>query len=349
MKKLLLLLTLLFFIGCSNKINVPIIQQPYEIKNNDIRYLKINIQNDSINLTNNIINELNNVNSLVPNYFIFNEHKTTLNAKVYKQILKTTYKKNVKLHIKGSICKYDFYLCKSINGTIFCNTNKKSMSLTPKEYNKIKDKLFKNKNYVLYNNKIYTINKKCKPTHKKIKCEKASLEINVDVTITDLNNTPIFSKNYTAYDIKDPCKNITYYQNQNEYKVTIDNNEIYKFSTKIAKEIVSDIAPHKITIYVELYDSIDIDMDDKDKKLFDTALSDKTQISKKIQILSKLNKKYPNSCIIPYDLSLYLTYEKKYNLAKNLLAKVINNNCDNDIKTSASKVLFNLQNSYSKE
>jgi len=345
-KKIIFFLSLIFFIGCSNRVILPITTNPNNIKNDKLRYLKLNIKNDSISLKQNLLNQMYEINNIVPNYFIFNEYKSILNANVIVKNNQKTYNKIVKLYVKPPICKYNFYLCKSINGTIFCNTNKIAMKLDTKQYNKIKKNIFKNKQYILYNKKIYKLIKKCKPTHTTIKCEKQSIQINVDLNITDLNNKTLYSNNYTAYNIDDPCKNINYYENRKTYKTRTLNENINSLSIKLAQNIINDIAPHREYINVEMYDSPTIKMENKDKKILKDIISKKDIDRKNIDILENLYQKYPKSCIIPYDLSVYLIYNNKYNEAKYLLNNVLHSKCDKEIKQSANIILLYLENAY---
>jgi len=348
MKKIFLFFIFIFFIGCSNKITIPIIKAPNEINNPKIRELKIVTKNDNINLKENLINQIYKINQIVPNYFLLNnfEYKSILEADVNTQIQKTIYSKIVKIHQKQPLCIYNFYPCKNIEGTIFCNKNTISMKLNPSQYDKIQKSFFKNGKYTLYNKNLYIIEQQCKPTKTTIKCQKDYIQIDVKVNIKDTNNKTIYTKTYSAINIDDPCQYIDVYNGKKIYTTQPLNEQLYILTNKLAKNIINDIAPHKEYIYTNFYDKSDVELSKKDNQLFKISISDKTNLNKKITILSSLQTKYPKSCVIPYDFAVYLVMNKNYEKAYNILNNIINSKCDDDIKNSSFIILNGLTNLY---
>ena len=346
MKNILLILSIIFFIGCSDNVSIPVIKNPNSIQNQNIRALKIDIKNDSINLKQNILNQMYYINNEIPNYFKFNEYTHILNGDVIVNIDKSTYTKNVSLNPKPPICVYKFYKCKSINSEVFCNMHKPALKLTIKQYNNIKKNIFTNDKYILYNKKIYKLKKSCKPTHTKIKCEKQSIEVSAIIDITNSQNKTIFSRDYVLQKIDDPCKNIKYYENKKIYTTPNPQKEINDLSLQLAKNIIADIAPHTEYIQAKVYDSLDIELNDKDEDLFKQTQTNDIPYTQKINILKKLNTKYPKSCVIKYNLAINLIYKKQYNTAKQYLNDIINSKCDKDIKRSSQILLLNLYNTY---
>ena len=344
MKKIFLFLIILLA-GCGEKVVIPVIKTPNEINNPKIRNIKIITKNDNINLKQNIMQQIYNVNQIVPNYFQFNEYKSILSADINSSIKDKKYLKTVKIYQKEPICIYNFYQCKSVNGAIFCNDTIK-MKLNQKQYNSIKKEIFTKDNYLLYKNDIYKIEKKCKPTQTTIKCEKQNIKIDVKVKIKDIDNKLIFTKDYIAKNIEDSCNGIEYYEGKKIYLTSPLNEIVSKLSRLLAKNIINDIAPHKEYIDADFYDESDVKLSKKDKQYFSKAVSDDSLPFEKLSIFNNLHQKYPKSCVISYDLAVYLIFNKEYSKAYNILNDILNSKCNSDIKDSSLHILNKLNNLY---
>jgi len=355
MKKWIIFIIFLFiFSGCSTKtINIPVTLKPNIVQNSSIRKIKVDkIQNDNIGLRENIIYYLQKTNNIIPNYFEINtpNYQSILtgklviqyNQKLYTKIVPNSWnQKNNKPK-----CEYKLYPCKSINGVMFC---KKTVSkiLTQNNYSKLEKKFYSNGNYISYNNSIYKVNKKCKSTTTKLYCQKNSLNIQAFINIKSKNNEKILEKIYYTYKSQDPCHNIYVYEGKTDYNVipfSITQKE--NMIANIAQKIVNDIAPHTSYFISNLYTKSDVDLDDKDKKTFDEIMDNEQNIAININNLKLLHKKYPKSCVISYDLSIYEIFQKHYNKAINLLKKVSSNpKCDEE-KDDSYKLLNELNYIY---
>jgi len=351
MKKSILFITAaLFFAGCSTKeVPINITQKPNAVTSKAIRNIRVDyLVNDTINLRENIIRKMYDVNAIIPGYFQINtpNYESILNGYVKKTSKEITYTKTVPIKNTKSPCVYMLYSCKAVSGAVFCK-DKPSTILTPGAYDKIKKSSYKNSNYILYKNSIYKVTYKCKPTRKKIKCQKKSLNIQAHLTITDKKNNTLLDKTYYADFNDDSCKNVKYYENKNVYSLNYSIKEkIPELSYKLASEIIDDIAPHQITIYTTLFEKPDIDMNSKDEDILQNTIKNFSPPANeaKISILTNLLSKYPQSAVIKYDLAVFLTSAGRYQEAKSLLESL--KTTDSDIISAKEKLLTYLQNTF---
>jgi len=349
-KYLFLIFTALIFLGCSQKeVVVPIVEKPNYSQNDSIRKIKISyIKNDTINLKQNLIKQMYDVNNVVPSYFNVNaQHPTAfMKGTVTKNIKTSVYKKTVPVQHRKPACIYKFYPCKSVNNKMFC---KKTPAFTmPKhKFDKIKKKLYSNKHYIIYKKNIYRIVKDCVPTKAVIICEKREINISADIKITDRKDNILFQNEYYAKKTDDPCSRVNMYQNQKKYSVnTTINDETERISWKISKQIVNDIAPHISYFRAVLYSDPDVELNSQDESMFCLTNEDISD-SDKLKIYQTLYKKYPQSCVITYNYSIYLVKFQKYQKAKKLLTKITNSQkCNEDLKHYSYRILSILETIY---
>jgi len=84
----------------------------------------------------------------------------------------------------------------------------------------------------------------------------------------------------------------------------------------------------------------------KDKQYFSKAVSDDSLPFEKLSIFNNLHQEYPKSCVISYDLAVYLIFNKEYSKAYNILNDILNSKCNSDIKDSSLYILNKLNNLY---
>ncbi|GAX87863.1 conserved hypothetical protein [Lebetimonas natsushimae] len=353
-KLVIILFFIIFFTGCSNKeINIYTVEKPKEIQNEKIKFIKIdNIQNDKANLKEKIIQKMKEVNNIIPNYF-------HINPKNYQSVLSGTekinkkdtfYHKKAKIIYKKPRCMVTLYPCKEVGGMFFCNfSNPIHYSL--KDFNLLQKKSYQNGNYILINNQIYKKNISCKPEFATITCEKKEISLKAKLNIKDKNNNLLFSKTYKKLSIDDPCADIKeiYPNDPKKYKAYLNfNQKADELAYLIASEFIEDIAPHNITFNAKLFDDLDVKADFKDKKRFENIINEITknpQNSKNlIDEMQQLANKYPNSCIIKYDLAVMYMKIKNYQKAKNLLLQL--NNCNENIQKERERLINILERIY---
>jgi len=346
----------IFFIGCSNKsVSIPVVVKPNYIsieKTKKIRKIKISdFKNDRIGLKNKVVEEMNYINTIVPDYFIINpiNYKSVIIGNVKINVENNFYRKSLKIEQKGPICQVALYKCTSFTGNIMCQSNPEKL-ISLKSFKSILKNAYIKRNYIYYNKRLYKIIKKCKPTSVSVKCNVKDFYVRANIAILDRNNNILFNKSYIETERKDPCKNIDYYEGTKEYIVNNDNYILSKISNRIAKNIVYDIAPHINYINMELIDDIDIsDISSKDKKIFESALDkdNKVDLYEKLRILKTLRRKYPNSCVIEYDLGVFEMLNKNYNKAKMIFNDLLSKNCKNKtILSESNKALTYLKKLY---
>jgi len=344
MKKYLLFL-LFFFIGCSVKTtNVEVAQKPnFPI---DAKKFKIGeIKNDDIHLAQNIKNYLLEINNLYPEYLQIDyiNPDAVITGEVNSTIVKSTYTKTVPIHLNSPACVYYFYPCKVVNSLPLCK-QEPALRMDVSKYNKISKKLYKNSNLVIYNNSVYKIKKHCKPTKAKIECDKAVITIDANLGI--IYDSQKYTTNYYKKAVIDACKDIHSYENKKRY--TISNDEIYdkvqEMSADIAKEFISDYITHPVNIEVKLFDDTDVDMTSKDEKLLKEALENEDlSLREKLNYLLTLYQKYPQSCVIKYDLAVYEIKNGYYSQAYRLLNSI--DRCDEEILDQRDRLIELLRRS----
>ena len=343
--RVILLFIVIFFVGCTQKnVNIYAVVKPNAVTSNKIKNIKIDkIKNDKTNLKAQITTKLLEVNNLIPNYFHINDENYTsiLKGQETLKISDKFYIKKVQIDYEKPRCKVFLYPCKNIDNMTFCKTTPIIYSI--KDFDKIKKKSYQNNQYILINNQIYKKTTKCKPKFANIKCEKKEINLYVTLNITDKNNYPIFSKTYHKSTTDNPCKDIDeiYPNSERVYKSDLDlENEKYRLSNLIANEFIQDIAPHYTIFNTPIFEKLDIKTNDKDKKEFENIIDKFSNNNTYLFIpqMQSLLQKYPNSCVIKYDLAVMYVQTKNFQKAKNLL---INLKCKNDDINENKNILLN--------
>ncbi|NPA87289.1 MAG: hypothetical protein GXO01_01155 [Epsilonproteobacteria bacterium] len=332
MRAVLIVIAVLF-LGCSSKtVEVEILQKP-KILTKEVRKIKIdNLKNDKIGLKEAIVEKMIEKNQEIP-YFVINpkDWESKLTGSVKHSLSEKTYFKRVKIRYEKPRCLYKLYPCKVINGAYFCK-NTPATSLTQSAYDKIKKQAYKNSNYILYKNSVFKVVKNCKPLYKTVKCKKQHISINADIKVLNRNSKTIFQNIYSQNLNEDSCKNVKYYEGIKEYTLPSLKTQLEIQKNVLAEKIVNDLAPHYVKAEFELKDEPDVKLSSEDKELFEKAIDEDTPTYESVAILSRLFNKYPNSCTIRYDLALFLTKQKKYQEALNII-RICNDKDSNKLKS----------------
>ena len=310
MKKILLLIFILFITGCSTRysVNIKAIQAA-KVSDPAIKNIAVlPFKHDTVSQSSQIESVLNNL------YIDGHKYFNVVDRKDLKQILKE--KKldysglvNV-INTKFGIKQVDSIIIGSVNvdkvSTSYFRAKRTDYNSCA-EYRTVHYKNGKSSTYCV-RHRTYTV-----------PCTKKEYNLQTSIKILKVANAQtIFSKVYNES---------TFYTHCSDDRFTLPSKEEVnsRLAKYIAQKFIRDIAPHYVNYYVTLLDDLDVDIDD-DEKLFNATLKliKLNRIKKANQILVSLLNKYPNSYVITYDTAI--TYEAlgKLDTAKRLLLKAEN-------------------------
>jgi curli biogenesis system outer membrane secretion channel CsgG len=132
-----------------------------------------------------------------------------------------------------------------------------------------------------------------------VTCQTSSATFNASIKAIDVNSAKIID----AFDI-----NKNYQGDSCEYNFHPANEALNELADEAAREYVNRVAPHYITMRVELMDSVkSVDLNDRQEKMFNNALIyiEHSRLKKAEYILKKLNEQTKEkSYEIAYDLGV---------------------------------------------
>lgn len=296
MRRVILLLGTLLFLGCSHKSTNIDALIPAKVSDPAIRNIAIaKFKNDDISQRSQIISKMDNL---------------IINGKKYFNIVDrenlNTLLKEIKLQQSGiTQKKIEFEGFENIRSIMLGNVLSKTTHTSYYQEKRTSNNCIQWRGKYCVRYATYTVS-----------CKEKSYSITTAIKIIKVaNGSIIFANTYTATDRASKCEDESY---------TLPNpkEEYINLASYVANQLIEDIAPHYTTFYVRLIDDLDVDLDND--KLFDVSvdLIQKNRIQKAMHFLNLLNQEAKNrSYAILYDLGVCYESTGDYKKALSLYKK----------------------------
>lgn len=271
-KYLITLLFVLLYSSCASKTTIKSLKSG-KIIDSDIKNITIsNFLNDNIGQKNIINDKISNLVIEGKNYF------TIINRDNLKEILKEK-----KLNDSGLVETSDNYeFIPLIQAKTILKGKIDNLSKSTSHYSETRTNYdrcisyYKDKNGKSYCDKYAKYS---------VSCIRANYNLSTSINITKISNSKqIFSKTYYSNMAKNHCSD--------DYNSLLSKHEAgVIMASNIANQLIKDIAPSYVYYDVELFDSADIQYDDKSEDTLELSLKliKNKRIQKANELLYKLN------------------------------------------------------------